>query len=150
MLTRRRRKDKINLCARKVGVLKMILYGLFALICISVYYFEKWGTSRKKHPPLSPASMWKIMTSSGIDRLNHFHAMSKWCQNKYMAESTSGTTFLITTPFFSIGSNVIVCCDYKLARIVLSGNSNDTIKECEKTVLIQSLNIFDNVCSLLT
>jgi hypothetical protein len=129
----------------------MIIFCVVLVTAIGVYWMLNRGNKYGgKLPPLSPASMWKIMTGAGIDRLTHFHDMSKWCQKNHSSESSSGTTFRISAPMFGIGSNTIVCCDYKLARVVLSGNASDTIKECEKTSLIQSLNVFDNVCSLLT
>ena len=131
-------------------VIAAIIVLLF--VVVSYIYFGKKGKGEAydRLPPLAPSDIWKIVVGSGIDRLSHFQELSEWCQNRFQHKCENGATFIITTPYFGFGSNTIVCCDYKLARLILSGSANGNIKESEKTTLTQNLNMFDNVCSLLT
>ena len=84
-----------------------------------------------------------------LDRLfSHvFLKMSKWATENTKQPSSSGVVFRLAVP---LRSAFIICTDYKLARVVLAGTADELIKESEKTLLIQSLNLFPKVCSLLT
>jgi hypothetical protein len=91
--------------------------------------------------------MWKNMTTSGYQRVVHFYQQSLWAHENTSQDTRTGSTYRLRIP--GIGS-VVVCCDYKLARLLLSGNDEKSIVEAEKTILIQNLNIVENICNLLT
>jgi hypothetical protein len=121
---------------------------LFVALCfiIILYFLYKRKTYNNKLPPLSPTSLFININKTGYERLNNFHAQSKWCETQSQ-NIESGTVFRMRMPFWN---PFIVCCDYKLARLILSGSSDERIKEFEKSYQIQNLNLFPNVCSLLT
>lgn len=105
---------------------------------------------RRKHPrppPTSPSNMFYNAVVSRMDRLRHFHRMTEWALRNSDQDAASGVVVRVPmprpSPHFVIG-------DYKLARLVLAGPPDGSMPECEKTDLIQRLNIRPDVGNLLT
>jgi hypothetical protein len=105
---------------------------------------------RKKNPPApptSPSNMFYNAFVSRMTRLEHFHRMTEWGLRHSDQDAASGVVVRVpmprAAPHFVIG-------DYKLARLVLSGSADGSMPECEKTDLIQRLNMRSDVCNLLT
>ena len=96
---------------------------------------------------MAPGSYWYNISLKGYERLVNFHDQSQWIQRNSKQDVCHGSVFRHRVP---IPNHLIACCDYKLARIVLSGSVEDNIQESDKTTRIQNLNLFPGVCSLLT
>jgi hypothetical protein len=118
--------------------------GIVTLMLLVFYYSTRTKT---KYPPLTKSSMWKNLSTSGYQRVVHFYEQSIWTHENTPQDTSTGATYRLRIP--GIGS-VVVCCDYKLARLLLSGSDEKSIPESEKTILIKNLNIIENVDNLLT
>ena len=107
-----------------------------------------WSRHRRRRdlPPAAPGGWLHNLKQKGYSRLSNFHEQSQWCQRHTSQDTSSGSVFRQSMP----GLNLIACCDYKLARIVLAGSGDGSIAESDKTTRIQNLNLFPGVCSLLT
>lgn len=122
-----------------------IVIGL--IIPLIIFVWIKCSKVPLSLPPCAPSSMWHTFNQRGFDRITHIHSNSMWCEKNTNQKTDCGTVFRFSFPMLQY---LVICCDYKLARIVLAGSSDDTIKESEKTKRIEALNFFPDVCSLLT
>jgi hypothetical protein len=127
-----------------------IYYSILFLILIAfgtvifVRYFQNIG---KRYPPYTPAKIWTNLRRDGYQRVLHLYEQSVWTNENMNQDLTTGCVYRLRVPLWN---GITVCCDYKLARLLLSGSDEKSIPESEKTNLIQVLNIFPDVCSLLT
>jgi hypothetical protein len=116
----------------------IILYSLY------VKYIVKY---HPKYPPYSPTSLYfNLMMEDGYCRLQHFFKESLWC-TKHAPQNgnISGCVYRLALP---LPGGLFICCDYKLARLLLNGN--DMIQESDKSFEIRVLNLFPDVFNILT
>lgn len=138
-------------------LLNLILFVIFLLILlillISIFLFYSYISLNyfsKNFPPLSPSNILTNLTSKGYKRIEHFYNQSLWCNNfiKDKNKLKYGCVYNLLMPLR--GGSLIICCDYKLGRLILSGNEEKSIPECEKSSLMKKLNLFDDIYNLLT
>ncbi len=117
---------------------------LSSLFCFSLFPSH----SSLSLPPISPASILQNIVIKGYDRTHHFYQQSLWCHQHVM--NTQKNTQKNTLSSFSFSQSLetgcvyrlrmpypgglIICCDYKLARILLGGNEEKSIPESEKQI----------------
>jgi hypothetical protein len=137
----------------------------FSLFSSFLSFFSSSSFSAHSLPPVSSAGILKNILIKGYQRTDHFYQQSLWCHEyikktqkqeitsdiikKTCQSLENGCVYRLRMPFRG-EYGLIVCCDYKLARILLAGSEEKSIPESEKTDLLQTLNMFDGVCNLLT
>jgi hypothetical protein len=86
------------------------------------------------------------MMDDGYTRLQHFFQQSIWC-NEHAPQNGNiyGCIYRLALP---LPGGLFICCDYKLARLLVNGN--ETIQESDKSFEIKSLNLFPDVYNILT
>jgi hypothetical protein len=134
----------------ELAVVLLVMAGLLLPLCAVAAGWAQEVLLRRKNPPApptSPSNMFYNAFVSRMDRLRHFHRMTEWGLRHSHQDAASGVVVRVpmprAAPHFVIG-------DYKLARLVLSGSADGSMPECEKTDLIQRLNIRSDVGNLLT
>ena len=130
-----------------------ILSSILFLILIAIATFllaTRFQHTRKRYPPYSPAKIWTNLRRDGYQRVLHLYEQSLWITSHSSQSKGHFMTGCVYRLHLPLWYEMIVCCDYKLAKLLLHGNEEIGIQESEKTNLIQVLNIFPNVCNLLT
>jgi hypothetical protein len=121
---------------------------LLIVIAIGTVVFVIYSQStNKKYPPYTPSKISANLRQDGYQRVRHLYEQSLWTNENIKQDISTGCVYRLRVPLWY---GLTICCDYKLAKLLLSGSDEHSIPESEKTSLIQLLNLFDNVCSLLT
>lgn len=123
-----------------------ILLGTVITIGFLLWYFKIYKRE-KLLPPYTPTGFWKNLKQDGYQRVIHLYQESLWITKHTSQDITTGCVFRLQIPWFG---GIMICCDYKLARLLLQGNEEKSIQESEKTSLSQNLNLYENINTLLT
>ena len=127
--------------------LNMLLLILIGIILGGVVYYL--FQSDAKLPPLAPSDMFTnanmMATCEGLTHMNHIRKLCRWCFT--MGYGTErGSVFRMSLPQFC---PTIVVSDYKLARVILAGDSKTNLREAEKSIRMKALNLIDNVDNII-
>ena len=125
----------------------MLLCGLLLLLVVKVMYRPQ----HPDHPPLIGPNFWTniacLTNTTTAKAVTHLHELSMsvtgYGKTKY------GTIFQI----YMLVQNTVIVTDFKLARLVLAGDSANGIKESEKSGIGRAFDIspkFGSIFSSLT
>jgi hypothetical protein len=124
--------------------------GTLVALCLAWWAQRRLQWNRRygaSLPPLAPSGALFNTFVGHYKRLQHFRNMSRWCAESTSQDTSSGTVFRLSS--LNPGGT-IVCCDYKLARLLLAGSPDGSVPESEKSLVSRRLNLIDGVNSLLS
>lgn len=129
------------------GSSAVIFSGALVLASSIALYivFVRQDKRRKKLPPMAPTPWYDNIFIVGYPSLVNRMKNSDWTFNNHSQNTCSGTIYRESMP---LPFPFIICCDYKLARILLVGNNERA--EAEKSPGIRVLDIYPGIGSILT
>ena len=118
-----------------------VLVSVASLLLVLFY----WMLSRRKRPATPPLmeTPWheniRKLSGNGFDLVNHPHQLSLQASAKDVSPS-SGAVYslaMLPLPF----PPAVVCCDYKLGRLILEGDPTLGIEESDKSTVMRTFDV---------
>lgn len=122
------------------------------LVAIFEFISPFWKRDERDLPPSrgmkSPHGNAAILTTiNGAAGMFFLKSLSKDAENgSSVDENWSGTLFRLSIPFIS---TFIICTDYKIAHLILEGDSTENIEEAEKSTFQQHFDLYPGRPSIL-
>lgn len=113
----------------------------------AVLVYQRTRNRSAKYPPIAPSPMLTNMTTNGFRHIASKFDLCEWCADNTSQNITFGAVFRIRMPFIH---PVVVCGDYKLARIILAGDHSLGVGESEKTPLMKMFNLYQGINSIIS
>ena len=102
----------------------------------------------KSHPPfMGPnisTNVALLSSTTTCTNATHFHDLSVTLSG--FGKTLYGAVFQL----YMLNSNFVVVTDYRLARLVMVGDSSKGIKEAEKSLHVKAFNLFANFGSIFS